>query len=121
MVQFGIITTVTGVLPIMVESLSKSSSAEVAEAVGTDGKVAYRHAYSVGTTVNISGTLNLGESDTLPVAGDTLTIDTVDYLIDSVEVAESNRDFVKVTIGASTADDAEIYTEPESSSSSSSA
>lgn len=110
--QYGIITTTTGVTSIVVNSYTKSESSEIAEARDEKGQVIDFQAYSKGTTLNIKGLLNAATCSIS--AGALLTLDSVNYIVESCEIAETNTGFVEVTISAKTADAATIhaYTAP---------
>jgi len=96
--QFAISTIYkTGVTSYGVASeVSKKTSVETAVARNEDGKVTNEIAYSKKTSIDINGTLD----GAAPSAGDTLTIDSVTYLIKSVEVKESNTAYSTFTLTA---------------------
>ena len=55
------------------------------------------------------GVMDVSEGVELVKAGNKITIDSKDYLIESVDKTESNTDFVQVSISARTADQATIH------------
>lgn len=106
--KFGIVTTVSGMDSIVIQSLNVRTNAEIAEARGEDGKVVELKAYSKGKSVDIRALVN---ADSLTTeAGQTLTIDNVEYIIESTDQAENNTGWVEVSISAKTADSATITT-----------
>ena len=109
--QFGIITTVTGASSIIIQSLNKKSTVEIAEARDENGKIIDLKAYSKGESVDIKALL---DSTTVTTeAGQTLTIGSKSYIIESTDQAETNTGWVEVSLTARTADSAAIaaYTE----------
>lgn len=106
--KFGIVTTVTGISSIIIQSLNLRTNVEIAEARGEDGKVVELKAYSKGKSVDIRALVN---ADALKTeAGQTLTIDNISYIIESTDQAENNSGWVEVSISAKTADSATITT-----------
>ena len=103
---FGIISTVTGSKsPLIINKLSRSEKAAIAEKRDSTGKVIEREAYSVDRTVSISA-ITTTES---PVnAGGTITVAGQTYLVDKADQNESNTDFVDISISAQTADTATL-------------
>jgi pyridoxine 5'-phosphate synthase PdxJ len=103
--QFGIITTTTGITGIVVNSLTTSNSAEIAEARDENGKITDLKAYSKAETISVSGLLDgsIGVQ-----AGAKLTLNSVDYIIESVEISETNTGYTEVSLTARTADSAAI-------------
>ena len=104
--QFGIITTTSGIASIVVTSFSTSHSAEIAEARDEEGKVTDLKAYSRGVSVSVRGYLDASEVSI--DAGDVLSLNGKDYLVESVNVSETNTNFVEVDFTARTADNALI-------------
>ena len=103
--QFGIITTTTGISGIVVNSLSRNKSAEIAEARNEKGEVTDLKAYSKGETISVTGLLD-AESITIE-PGSKLTLGK-DYIIESVDQSETNTGYAEVTLSARTADSAQI-------------
>lgn len=105
--KFGIITTVTGVSEsIVVQSLNKKTSVEIAEARNEQGLVTALKAYSKGYSVDIRALINTDNLKT--EAGQTLTIDSKQYIIETTDQAETNVGWVEVSLSARTADSATI-------------
>ena len=104
--KFGIITTVTGVESIIIQSINKKTSVEIAEARDEDGHVTDLKAYSKGQSVDIRALLDADRVST--EAGQTLTIGTKTYIIESTDQAETNTGWVEVSLTARTADSATI-------------
>lgn len=118
--QHGILTTVSGLSGAMViNNLTTSESVEISEARNEAGYVTDRKAYSKKTTVKGDGLL---DTTTVPPsavsAGATLSVNSKTYLIESVDVTETNTDYAKVSFTASHADNATetAYTAPSSGS-----
>ena len=105
--KFGIITTVTNVSEsIVIQSLNKKTSVEIAEARNEQGLVTAMKAYSKGYSVDIRALVNTDNLKT--EAGQTLTIDNKTYIIESTDQAETNVGWVEVSLSAKTADSATI-------------
>lgn len=109
--QFGIITTTEGVTGIVVQSLSTSNTAEIAEARNEKGQVTDLKAYSKSQTISVTGLLN---GEITVEAGAKLTLGEKDYIIETVDRNETNTGYVEVSLSARTADAATIdaYTAP---------
>lgn len=108
MPKFGIITTVSGIESIIIQSINKKTSAEIAEARNEEGKVIALQAYSQGKSVDIRALLNADEIQT--EAGQSLSIDGANYIIESTDQAENNTGWIEVSLSARTADEAKINT-----------
>ncbi len=104
--QFGIITTTTGISGIVVNSLTRNRTAEIAEARNEKGQVTDLKAYSTGETISVTGLLD-AEAITIE-PGSKLTLGEKDYIIESVDQNETNTGYAEVTLSARTADSAEI-------------
>lgn len=102
--QFGIITTVSGITSLVVTSFTEKQNAQIAEARDSAGKITDLKAYSLGSTVTVKGFLDAESSSVR--AGDTLTLDGKNYIIESVSRNESNTAYVEVDITARSADSA---------------
>ena len=105
--KFGIITTVTGAESIIIQSINKKTSVEIAEARDENGKVIDLKPYSKGQSVDIRALLDADSVST--EAGQTLTVDNVDYIIESTDQAETNTGWVEVSLSARTADSASVH------------
>ena len=106
MTKFGIITTLTGTEDIIIQSINKKTSAEIAEARDESGRVIELKAYSQGKSVDIRALLNADKIQT--EAGQTLTVEGQEYIIESTDQAENNTGWVEVSLSARTADSASI-------------
>ena len=104
--QFGILTTVTGHTELVIQSVEPKRSAAYLVARGQDGKAAEIRAYSKEYDVNIRALLNA--SNTTLDAGQTITIDSKNYLVVDFSKPEQNEGWVEVNIAAKTIDDAAI-------------
>ena len=114
--QFGIITTSAGIAGIVVNSLSKQESADVAEARDETGKVTDVKAYSRRTTYDIKGVL---DSASLSVhAGDTVTLGGKTCIVKNADQDETHTGFAEGSISAETVDDATPVAYDSSTSSS---
>ena len=103
---FGIVSNTEGKpAALVVNSLNKSESAQIAEARDENGKVIELHAYSTAKTVSMNGVTTTAD----PVkAGSTILIAGQNYLVDKADQNESNTAFVDIAISAQTADEADI-------------
>lgn len=118
--KFGIVTDVSGITAgIMINSLDFNETVETAQARDELGRIVDIAAYSNAKTVSIQGLMDTAKGS-VATAGSIITLDGKQWLIDSVAKRESNTGFVELTIGARTADNAQIYVPSGSSSSSSS-
>lgn len=118
--KFGIITSIDQLQAgITVNSLDTQQTVQTAEARNETGAITDITAFSNRKTVSIQGVMT-GNTADLATAGSIITLGGVDWLITNVIRAESNTDYVQVTISATTADDAEIRVINGGSSSSSS-
>ena len=104
--QFGIITTTTGISGIVVNSLTRNRTAEIAEARNEKGQVTDLKAYSTGETISVTGLLDAEALTIEP--GSKLTLGEKDYIIESGDQNETNTGYTEVTLSARTADSADI-------------
>lgn len=107
--QFGIasVQTAAGVeIGIVVTSFQDQKTAEIAEARDGEGKVTDLKAYSRGTTKTFTGLLDQASPDI--DAGDALTYEAVQYIVESANINRTNTTYCEVTITARTADAAAI-------------
>ena len=104
--QFGIITTTTGISGIVVNSLTRNRTAEIAEARNEKGQVTDLKAYSTGETISVTGLLDAEALTIEP--GSKLTLGEKDYIIESVDQNETNTGYTEVTLSARTADSVDI-------------
>jgi len=105
--QFGILTTVSGLSGVMVlNNVTYSETVEIAEARDESGKVTNRKAYSKTTTVKGDGVL---DTTTVPATaisgGETITIDSKSFLIESADFTQVNTDYAKGSFTATRKDD----------------
>lgn len=106
--KFGIITSIDQLQAgITVNSLDTDETVQTAEARNETGAITDITAFSNRKNVSIQGVMT-GNTADLATAGSIITLGGVDWLITNVTRAESNTDYVQVTISATTADDAEI-------------
>ena len=106
--KFGIITNVDGLSAgIVVNSISRDETAEIAEARNEKGKVTDLHAYSLGRSISVQGVIDDAKG-TLVTAGSKLTLGTENFIVESVNKPETNTAFCEATINARNADSAEI-------------
>lgn len=90
----------------VVQSKSLNKSAEVAEARDHEGKVIAQKAYSKGHELQMEVLFD-SEAE-LPEAGETITVDAVEYLVTSCNETSSNTEYKKASITATKKDDAEL-------------
>ena len=91
-VSFGV--TSTGGYGVL-QSLSESTTAEIAECRDEDGLVTNQQAYSRTAEATTEGVF---DSDSLSGAGASLTIGTLTGLITSESFTETNTDYKRVTV-----------------------
>lgn len=88
---FGVTSTLSGLgTGIIVNSMSYNDSVQVAEARNEKGKLLDLAAYSFSNTTSIDGLYTGGEGT---AAGDVVTINGKDYLIESNTHNENNTEF----------------------------
>lgn len=102
-VQFGVVSTVSGVSSMVVNSFSTTENAEIAEARDAQGKVTDMKAYSVSRTVSVKGLLEEGFA---LKAGDLFAMNNQNYIIESVSRNETNNGYVEVELTAKLSDSA---------------
>lgn len=90
----------------VVQSMSKNETAEIAEARNHEGKVIEQKAYSTGEEVQFEALLDADA--TPPKAGETITVDSTQYLVSSCNLSSSNTEFKKVSITATKKDSAKL-------------
>lgn len=88
----------------IVQSMTESNSAEIAEARDENGKVIALKAYSTTKELSIEALIQTGV--TPPAAGTLVTIDTVPYLVTSCKITASNNEFSKISLTANKKDSA---------------
>ena len=90
--SFGV--TSTGGYGIL-QSLSETGTAEIAEARGEDGKVQEMKAYSVTKEASTEG---IFDGDTVAEPGTQLVVGSVTGLITNIQQNETNTDFKRVSV-----------------------
>lgn len=106
--KFGIITSVENLQAgIVVNSITRNESAEIAEARNEKGQITDLAAYSRAESITVQGVIDDAKG-TIVKAGSKLTLDAVDYIVESVDKPEVNTGFCEATINARTADGATI-------------
>lgn len=90
--SFGV--TSTGGYGVL-QSLSETETAEIADARGEDGLITDQQAYSKTAEATAEGLFN---SDTLGGAGTSLTIGSVTGLITNQSITETNTDYKRVSV-----------------------
>ena len=99
-ISFGTAAYQGAVTGLIITSIKFGSSAQAAEAMDEEGNIIQVDMYGKKQTVNIEGTVSSGTTLAL-VAGGTLTIDSVAYTIESVEVTSTNTGHTNASITAS--------------------
>lgn len=104
--SFGVVSVKGGTAPfvsMVVQSFTASTSIEKATAKDEEGKTINVKAYSKAKTISVQGLLDAAEPDV--EAGAVIVISGTTFLVDTAEVAESNTDWVRYNITASSEDD----------------
>ena len=104
-ITFGTASYKNAVANLIITSIKFGDTAQAAEAMDEEGTIIQVDMYGRKKTVNIEGTVS-GGSLTGLTAGGTLTIDSVDYKIESVEVTQTNTGHQSASITASAPGDA---------------
>ena len=99
-INFGTAAFKGAVTGLIITSIKFGSNAQSAEAMDEDGNIIQVDMYGKKQTVNIEGTVSSGTTLAL-VAGADLTIDSVTYKIESVEVTSTNTGHTNASITAS--------------------
>ena len=99
-ITFGTASYRNAVTNLIITSIKHGESAQAAEAMDESGTVVQIDYYGKKKTVQIEGTVNGGSLSGL-TAGGTLTIDSVDYKIESVEITRTNTGHQSASISAS--------------------
>ena len=99
-INFGTAAFKGAVTGLIITSIKFGSNAQSAEAMDEDGNIIQVDMYGKKQTVNIEGTVSSGTTLAL-VAGADLTIDSVTYKIESVEVTSTNTGHTSASITAS--------------------
>ena len=99
-ITFGTASYKNAVTNLIITSIKKSETAQAAEAMDEDGTIVQIDYYGKKKTLQIEGTVNGGSLSGL-TAGGTLTIDSTDYKIESVEITQTNNGHQNASISAS--------------------
>lgn len=106
--KFGIITSVENLQAgIVVNSITRNESAEIAEARNEKGQITDLAAYSRAESISVQGVIDDAKG-TIVKAGSKLTLDTVDYIVESVDKPETNTGLLRGDDQRRTADGATI-------------
>lgn len=99
-INFGTAAFKGAVTGLIITSIKQGSTAQSAEAMDEEGNIIQVDMYGKKQTVNIEGTVSSGTTLAL-VAGADLTIGSVTYKIESVEVTSTNTGHTNASITAS--------------------
>ena len=99
-INFGTAAFQGAVTGLIITSIKFGSNAQAAEAMDEEGNIIQVDMYGKKQTVNIEGTVSSGTTLAL-VAGADLTIGSVTYKIESVEVTSTNTGHTNASITAS--------------------
>ena len=99
-INFGTAAFKGAVTGLIITSIKFGSNAQSAEAMDEDGNIIQVDMYGKKQTVSIEGTVSSGTTLAL-VAGADLTIDSITYKIESVEVTSTNTGHTNASITAS--------------------
>ncbi len=99
-INFGTAAYKGAVTGLIITSIKFGSNAQAAEAMDEEGNIIQVDMYGKKQTVQIEGTVSSGTTLAL-VAGADLTINSVTYKIESVEVTSTNTGHTNASITAS--------------------
>lgn len=106
--QFGIMTNISGLSAgIVINDLTTTENAEIAECRDSQGKVTDYAAYSKTESINATGVMDTSAGN-LVTAGSVLQLGGKNYVVESVTKTESNQNYVQIQVNAKTADDVTI-------------
>lgn len=101
---FGITSTASGVSAVVLQGVTRNETADIKDAVGSDGKVTDSIAVSVTKTAEIKGLVDGTISTT---AGAKITAGGItDGLVSNLSVTESNQDYQQFSCTVQTKDSA---------------
>jgi hypothetical protein len=101
--SFGVLTSgKAGFTASLLQSVRENTTAEIAEARDSIGKVTDQKAYSIEATGELEAILD--SSDTLPGAGTSVTVGAVTGLITSVGSEETNTGYKSCNVAVSKKD-----------------
>lgn len=94
-VQFGIVTTATGVGSVVIQSITTNDNVQSAQALDEKGNIIAINGYSRSN----SGSMQVLLDGTIEVhAGDVITVGGASKLITGVDITESNTGYAEATI-----------------------
>lgn len=94
-VQFGIVTTATGVGTVVIQSISSNESVQTAQALDEFGNIIAVNGYSAA----VSGSMQVLLDGSLEVAaGDIITIGGNSVIITGIDKSETNTGYAEATI-----------------------
>ena len=99
-VVFGLASYAGAVAGLSLQSVTYGESAQMAEAIGEDGEIEQVDVYAKKKTIQCEGNVKSGNSNALHVGG-TLSVDGVDFTIDTVSVKETVTGHKTATITGS--------------------
>ena len=100
-INFGTAAFKGAVSGLIITSIKFGSNAQAAEAMDEEGNIIQVDMYGKKQTVQIEGTVSGGTSLAGLVVGADLTIDSITYKIESVEVTSTNTGHTNASITAS--------------------
>ena len=96
---------------IICNSFNEDESGEKAQARNEKGQVCDEWVYSVGRSFSATGLID--NVSKLPKIGDKFTLNSKEYLLDSISKPKTNTGAAEVTFSGSAADEAELHTYSE--------
>ena len=94
-VQFGVVTTATGVGSIIIQSITSNDSVQTAQALDELGNIVAINGYSRANSGSIQALLDGSIS---VAAGDTITIGGEEKIVTGVDLNETNTGYAEATI-----------------------
>ena len=94
-VQFGIVTTATGVGEVILQSVSSNDSVQTAQALDENGNIVAINGYSRANSGSMQALLN-GEISV--AAGDIITVGGESKIVTGVDKSETNTGYAEATI-----------------------
>lgn len=94
-VQFGIVTTATGVGEVILQSVSSNDSVQTAQALDENGNIVAIKGYSRANSGSMQALLN-GEISV--AAGDIITVGGESKIVTGVDKSETNTGYAEATI-----------------------
>ena len=99
-INFGTAAYKNAVSGVIITAIKQGGNGQTAEAMDEDGNIIQVNIYGKKHTLTIEGTLASGTTSSLAPGG-TITIDGVDYTIESSEVTSTNTGHTSISITAS--------------------